>query len=538
LTLSGVIVAIAVLAGIAINSFLVPSDRTNAPARMTAADVERIARETLDQFSFGKQVALKREVDGTVYAIGFVKDGFERRALADAIEKAGLPVYLRLGVLDALSNEVSAFINAGKVPVVFTLSTTGDLTLEGVILDEDTASGFVRRIKEAVVGLNRVESKIRTGKSLIEEVRRLSRLAQIDQFVIFRLDRDLIEVSGAVPVSKTDAWVGFLQSYIRHFSKNIGLRILVQLQNAGSTAANAQSGTQAIIINGSDGTAGKVLRGEFAASDIFAGQSTASDARPPSADSAAKSPPPQTGDGFQTGRAAYNPFHLMSEANQLIASWVNGQLAAESSKELDNALTAVTRARAAVDQNGSGDDGDRKQLAANYLPLFSAELQTSAKPDACRPGSRLTTQNIPTVLFWLDLLSVSSRTPLWNFTPDEEALILEAALDPSFVASCLARSGSAQPIRSLYLTEAARNPGFVHYATRKFQSYPLDVSGASLTRQRYIQTRNGPKMREGEAPDGKSRLAIVGELGAAIQGKNGYSIIIYESALNWLSQSK
>jgi type III secretion system YscD/HrpQ family protein len=534
LSLFAAIVVGAVLTGIAIHSLFSPGDRTGLVVRIPAADVERIARETLDQFPFGKQVALKREVDGTIYAIGFVKDGFERRALADALEKAGLPVYLRLGVLDALSNEVSAFINAGKVPVVFTLSTTGVLTLEGVILNEDTASTFVRRIKEAVVGLNRVESKIRTGKSLLDEVRKLGRLAQIDQFVVFRLDRDLIEVSGAVPISKTDAWVGFLQSYIRHFSKSIGLRILVYLQNAdGTPVANAPSGTQAITINGpGDGNdtaldGGKVLRGEFGMSDIFAGQSPASNSRRPSADST----PKQTGEGLPADRAAFNPFRLAAEANKLIASWVNGQLGDDT----DDALTAVTRARAGLD---GGDEADRKRIAEIYLPLFSAGPQPNTKADACRPGSSLTSQNIPTVLFWLDLLSVSFRTPLWNFTVDEQALILEAALDPSLVASCLARDGSTQPVRSLYLAEAARNPGFVRFVTRKFQSYPLDVSGASLIGQRYIQTRNGPKMREGEAPDGASRLAVVGELGAAIRGKSGYSTIIYESALNWLNQNK
>lgn len=545
------IVAIAILLGAAAGSFFSFGGRTSFLAPLTAADVERVARETLDQFPFGKQVTLKREVDGTVYATGFVKDGFERRALADAVEKAGLPVYLRLGVLDSLYNEISSFIKAAKIPVTFTLSNTGDLSLDGVVLDEDAANNFVRRIKEAVVGLNRVDSKIRTAKSLVEDVRKLSRLAQIDQFVVFRLDHDLIEVSGALPVSKTDGWVGFLQSYARHYSKNIGLRILVHLQNTDGTlvTANAQSDRRAVVLNApgnSNDTAldgDKLLRGEFTMSDIFAGRVSTSNMREAQAAAPPKIQPAKVSAADEVvpvPRTAFNPFRLATQANSLIASWISGELNGtdEASKELDNAVTAVTKARAGLDLDASGEEGDRKKMAENYLPLFSADPQAGAKADACRQGSRLTAENIPTVLFWLDLLSVSSQTLFLNFTPEDQALILEAALDPSFVASCMARSGGSKPVRSLYLAEAARNPSFVRFVTRKFQSYPLDVSGANLTGQRYIQTRNGPKMREGEAPDGASRLAVVGELGAAVRGKNGYSAIIYESTLNWLSQNK
>ncbi|MGA7683315.1 MAG: FHA domain-containing protein [Pseudolabrys sp.] len=114
-------------------------EKTRLTPHIVQGDAEKLAREALDQFPFGRSVLLKREVDGTIYATGFVKDGFERRALVTAVEKTGAQVYFRLGVLDALRNEIAEFIKSEKVSVSYTLSPAGDLTLEGLILDEGAA---------------------------------------------------------------------------------------------------------------------------------------------------------------------------------------------------------------------------------------------------------------------------------------------------------------------------------------------------------------------------------------------------------------
>jgi len=78
--------------------------------------------------------------------------------------------------------------------------------------------------------------------------------------------------------------------------------------------------------------------------------------------------------------------------------------------------------------------------------------------------------------------------------------------------------------------------GEIRLGIDKDGKFYLDITGASLTNGRYVQTRTGLKMREGQAPDGTSRLSQVGELGVAIQLKDGYAVLIYAPEINWFSQ--
>jgi type III secretion system YscD/HrpQ family protein len=513
--------------------FFAGGHKEAAPPQYTAAEAEKIAREALDQFPFGKQISLRREPDGTVYATGFVKDGYERRALVSAIEKARVPVYFRLGVLEALRNEIDGLIKAEKVPVTFVLSPSGELTLEGTILNEDSAGKFVSEIKGAVAGLTRVDSKIHTAKTLLDDIQKLGKLAQIDPFVLLRLDSQLIEANGILPIARIDAWVGFLQSYSRRFSKEIGLRSFVQLQRPDGSLVPAEAAARPVVINGpATGNevvldAERLLRGQYKPSDMFAvpGDASATLTLPkPSSDRQASDAPP---------KSTFSASRLAVEANRLITSWRNGLAGAADEK----ALISLSRERAQLADDCAAGETDQAKVAEKCLPLLPAELpEERAKPNACRPGSRLTPENIPMALFWLDLLSASATMSLSDFNREEQAFILEVALDPTFTRQCLEHAAVKLRAPSVYLSEAARNPDFVRFVTRKFQAYPLDISGASVTSARYIQTRDGQKFREGGSPDSTSRISTVGELGAAVEVKDGISTVIYRSALNWLNQ--
>jgi hypothetical protein len=498
--------------------------------RVTQADAEKIARQALDQFPFGKQVTLKLEVDGTIYATGFVKDGFERRALAVAVENTGAQVYLRLGVLEALRNEIDGLIKSEKVPVTYTLSSAGDLTLEGLILDEGAAQGFVERIKAAVAGLNLVESRIRTAKSLLDEVQKVARTAQIEQYVLLRLDGELIEANGILPIDKIDSWVGFLTSYSRRFSKEIALRSFVQLQKPdGSLVTPA---VQPVMIGAqADGDKAldrdALLQGRYKINDLFASssspQQSAPAVTPPRFTFSAASAPNE----LTLSRDRSDVGRLAQRANDLITAWRENRSEGQLARDFEFLL----QQRAAMQrQDGKGDSA-----ADKYMPLLATDLLRDSV-NACRPGSRLTVENLPTAIFWLDLLSISSTYSLVTFALEDQGFLLEAALDPKLATDCLVRAGGASKISSLYLTEAPRNPDFVRYLLRDFRSYSLDISGASITGPRYVQVRNGEKMREGGAPDGASRLAMVGELGSIVQQKNAYLSIVYPQQLNWLNE--
>jgi type III secretion system YscD/HrpQ family protein len=473
-------------------------DNTKLTPHIAQAEAEKLARAALDQFPFGKAVVLKREVDGTIYATGFVKDAFERRALVTAVEKTGAQVYFRLGVLDALRNEIAEFIKSEKLSVGFTLSPTGELTLEGLILDEAAAERFLDKMRGSFAGVRLVDSKIRTAKSLLDEVQKLARTAQIDQFVLLRVDGELIEASGIMPVEKIDSWVGFLTAYSRRLGKDIALRSFVQLQKPGAT--EVASGAPVVIDRD------RLLNGQYKVDDLFAngqGQMVAETSAPANGQ-----------DESSSTRDRFNVARLTQQANELIAGWQSGS----QSKDLE----LLMNRRAAME----GDSG-------KYMPLLPVDTPEGV---ACRPGSQLTAENLPTAVFWLDLLSVSSTYSLAKFAPEDQSFILEAALDPRLAKDCFERAKAPAKVSSFYLNEAPQNPNFIRYLLRDFRSYALDISGASTAGLRYVQARNGEKMSEGKVIDGANRLATVGELGSVVQQKNGYATIIYAQQLNWLNR--
>jgi type III secretion system YscD/HrpQ family protein len=519
--------------------------RANSIVGETRNDVETI-RTALDQFPFGRPIRVKQEVDGTIFATGFVETAVERRALLGAVEKSGVPNRFRVGVLDSMRNEIDSFIKDQNVSVTAALSPAGDLTLDGIILSEDNAKRFVDRLQGLVIGLRRVDSRIRTAKTVLGEIEKLTRLSQIDSYVLLRLDGELVEANGVLPIEKIDSWVGFLQSYSRRFAKDIGLRSFVQLQNANGTLVPAPTGTGGIVIGGKGRPNDVVLdmdrlaRGDYKQSDIFV---TGSNGTRPAAEPAVARgsiPPftfaadkPATSEGPAAERPLFDPGNLTRRANSLLRDWRAGNSGAD---DIAKALETIAAARAKLDQkNAAGNPADD---AKKYLPLLPAVGAVPAGSDACRTGSRLTAKNLPAALFWLDLLSVSTTMSLSDFDREEQAFILEAALNPRLDATCLKRAGGNEDAAntSLYLSEAARNPDFVRYVTRNLPAFALDITGASLTTSRYVQIRNGVKMREGQAPDSASRLSQVGELGVAIQLKDGYAAVIYAPEINWFSQ--
>lgn len=197
-----------------------------------------VTRAALDRFPFGRSVVIHQEADGTIYVTGYVDTPVERRALQAAVEKTGIPARIRLWVRQTIRSEVQSLIAAEKVPVVFQFSDAGVLTLDGVILNETRAARFVDLVKERVLGLSRVDSRIRTATSLLSEIERLADTAQIRSFVLLRIANDLVEVTGAIPAEKVDAFVGFLQSYARRFARDIPLRSFVQLQGATTSGVD------------------------------------------------------------------------------------------------------------------------------------------------------------------------------------------------------------------------------------------------------------------------------------------------------------
>ena len=73
-------------------SFLIAVNRgALSPGAREISDVAML-RAAFDQFSFGRTVQVKEDVDGAIYVTGFVESPVERRAILGAIDKTGVPV--------------------------------------------------------------------------------------------------------------------------------------------------------------------------------------------------------------------------------------------------------------------------------------------------------------------------------------------------------------------------------------------------------------------------------------------------------------
>ncbi len=582
-------------------------------------------RAALDPFPFGRDIEAHQEVDGTVYVNGYVETPVERRALANALEATGVQQRVRLWVLDSLRSEVAALLQTQKAEVGFDLSPKGVLTLNGTILSEETARHLVDRVKDQVLGLGAVESRIRTAPTLLADVRRLVEASQLQPWLLLRLDGTLIEVDGALPLDKVDPWVGFLQSYAKTFAKDIGLRSFVQLQAPGGRTLPAPR--NAISIGGPASGGGdlaldidKLKRGAFDLGDVFVDGAKGGEAPPapeastkpggggPGSKSAAGDGPQGAGgpgaagqdtaglgaggidaagggrvekaalgvqilagpgaegaagkagapggqprtdtwgpDASQGGRveaAAASPLapngaapgadeaagrDLTRVARSLLERWRDGTLGTDS----DAVATKDALDTLRLDEGGQPRSLGTK-LPDWYIPLFSPAAPVRNET-TCWSETRLRPGNLSPALFWLDLLSATDSRSLSTFSPGEQILLLEVALNPTQVQDCAKRSPAARSAvsHSLYLREIRRNPGFIRFLVRDLPPAKIDVSGVDFSRDRFVLTRAGLRMHEGSAPDRGSRLALVGELGLVVQQKTGLSSLVFDPDMTW-----
>jgi type III secretion system YscD/HrpQ family protein len=557
---------------------LAPSGIGARTGRSSEADEVESLRSAISQFPFAQAVNVRQDVDSVIFVSGYVEEPVQRRAIIGAIEKTGIPVRVRISVLQSIRGEIDALIKSERVNVTATVSDHGVLTLDGTILNEDAAARFVQLVRERILGIARVDSRIKTARTLLADVQRLAQVSQISTWVLLRNDGDLIEANGAIPLEKIDAWVGFLQAYAGRFAKDIALRSYVQLQGINVTGAGGQERPdRAIIIGGAGDATGdnvttldieRLRQGAYNSADVLVGANpgavgpgsvapagaqgagaaaSAAGATGPAAGrarsqgagtAAARSEGPPGGAPQGSPAAARNPTadQVTTQARELLEQWRDGTLAATPSNlAFKRALDGLAGGQA----GRAADEAERRQLAERYLPLFAPRHAGSA--DSCWDESHLTPSAVPAVLFWLDLLSVTESVSLKTFGTEMQALLLEAALNPRRTARCatkLAGDGkSGSPLHSLYLTEVARNPDFVRFITRDLRPFQLDITGANLgPNVRFVQLRSGQKYLEGAAPSGSSRIALVGELGVAIQLKDGLSSIVFGPDLTWMSE--
>lgn len=174
------------------------------------------------------------------------------------------------------------------------------------------------------------------------------------------------------------------------------------------------------------------------------------------------------------------------------------------------------------------------EVAAAPLP---AERSVQLGDSACWPGSRLSIEMLPTLVFWLDLLSVSNQIAMKDLVDAKRGLVLEAGLSPTRVRDCLMRTGSPSMMAlaesSIYLNEARRNPRFIQFLLREDESYDLAIVGAKTSGDRYLQIEGGDTLEEGASPTIESRISSIGELGVLVRVPRGYMARVYPDGMPW-----
>lgn len=240
-----------------------------------------LVKDAVGSRPFGRSLAVRQEVDGAIFVDGYVETAAERRALTALLDKTGAPVRARIRVRESIRASIADLIAVKGLPIKYQLAADGRLTLDGTVLDEAKVRDFVSLLESDVLGISAVDVRIRTAPKLLGEVNDLARTSRIAPYVLFRLDGELIEVSGLLPSEKIDNWIGFLQSYSDRFAEIIPLRSYVQLQDKAvpAPAGGTEPPVAGITLGKpADVAAAEVpldvdrLRdGRFDLSDVFAG---------------------------------------------------------------------------------------------------------------------------------------------------------------------------------------------------------------------------------------------------------------------------
>ena len=229
------VAGVAALLGLAAGTVLITGERPDLSALSTTAPPEpfEMLQASISDLPFADQVTVTKEVDGSIDVAGYVQTGRERNALLQTIDDTplrGTTLRELVHVRDAISRDVEMLIGARDVSVVNRLSPDGVLTLEGDVLDPGKADEVVTLINAEVMGLRSIDNQIRSADSYLSEMNALLSQLGLNERVILRLDGLLVEATGVVPTSSTDAWVGFIEAYSQRFADVLPLRSFVALE--------------------------------------------------------------------------------------------------------------------------------------------------------------------------------------------------------------------------------------------------------------------------------------------------------------------
>lgn len=171
-------------------------------------------------------------------------------------------------------------------------------------------------------------------------------------------------------------------------------------------------------------------------------------------------------------------------------------------------------------------------------PAPMAATSGGSRADSpCAIGPAVSVEMLPTILLWLDVLSLDPELDFGAMAAPARPALMQAALSPGRLSACLAMIDTAYSRAlidaSVFLAEHRRNEDFGRFMFRATPGFELDVTGAHLIGERYVQTVDGRKLREGAAPTLASRIETIGDLGILVRVSDAYRVRLFDEALTW-----
>ncbi len=510
-------------------------------------------RAALSELPFSDRLKLHEAVDDQIYLSGYVDKPVQRRAVVSAIEESNAPVHLRIRVLETLRKDVAATLQSRGSNVDFSISDSGVLSLSGSILNKTEADQLIATLRE-INGLARIDSNIRSADDYLKEIQQLARRAFIDDTIIFRLDGDVLEVSGVITSQDVDRWSGFLRSYSNQYARYIPLRSLVKLVQ--------ENGDVIDLVSNIDGSASSETLIEDRQTEVLKLARAVKEQVSQLPQASARTEEPEA-DDTQANVSQNDAITDLEKAVTRLSAKSEKVSFSEINAENSVAETLIgtggTYSPAVLTETVLADDPQVLQAAEvvllawqqvsvgepaseevkeKFLPLL---LRSSYPGKICSDTLNVPAEQISVAVFWLDILSGTEELGLDSLSQEMQRLVLEAAISPNATRRCLEQnsdpSGLKLAVSSRFLQESLNNPNFVRFLTRDLKTPSLEISGASLSDDPYVQSKDNKRYRTGQSTSSSSRLLAIGELGALLKEYDGYSVALWSKTTAWVVNS-
>lgn len=221
----------AVAIGLSLFAVSTGSQEAIAGQAATGADDEKeLVITALDRLPFSHALNVNVADDGRISVEGYVDDIVQRRAVREALAATTVAVAPRIWALDVLQSDVDGFLETQNVQLAGTVSRAGELQLTGMLLDDARLAEITETLSREVFGLAAISENVRSATDILEEANGLIENLRLRDLIILRINEDILEATGVVPVDKIDNWVGFVGSYSKTYVSEMPLRSYVSIE--------------------------------------------------------------------------------------------------------------------------------------------------------------------------------------------------------------------------------------------------------------------------------------------------------------------